>query len=105
MTSDGTNFYHSADLGDNWAAGIALPTGGGSLLGLGTQPIIAAPSPGVFIAAANTTAEVAGVRYGQVMISDDGGATWADRTGNLYDIGANGTTQGLQCMQIEYFYE
>jgi len=105
IASNGANFYTSTDLGNNWSFVSAIPAGD-ERLGLGSRPVVAAPFPGTFIAGANLTAQVELRRYGQIMASTDGGATWVDKTGNLYEIGAADTvgTNGLKCMQIEFFY-
>ena len=108
LASNGTNFYTSADKGNTWSVGVAVPTSGTNL-GLGNGCCITSPSPGQFLAGAITSDFSGNFRKGQIMASDDSGVTWVDKTGNLYDLEANDpvagvANQGLRCTQIECFY-
>ena len=111
-------FWRTEDRGDNWVQAGLMPNDGtppnydGD--GLGRNPCLAAPAPGVWLAAANTIGTVSAIggvvrKRGKVMMSTDDAATWQDKTGNLYEIGAadivqSGSNVGLSAYSIEFFY-
>jgi hypothetical protein len=108
-------FWRSVDRGDHWTQDVLIPNDGTppnyTADGLGRNPCLVSPSPGVWIAAANRIGFVGAtnLKYGKVMLSEDNGANWYDKTGNLYDIGAadttpSGSNSGLSAYNIEVFY-
>jgi hypothetical protein len=108
-------FWRSVDGGDHWDQDVLIPNDGTppnyTADGLGRNPCLVSPSPGVWLAAANRIGFIGAtnLKRGKVMLSEDDGATWDDKTGNLYDIGAadttpSGSNSGLSAYNIEVFY-